>query len=494
MVKLLDRPLRGVARRQAEAFELLHEDHESELVPLFQGTIAVAREKDFIAALMSDLKASDWRERMLKRPAISRNGATQLHQPIHKEFSVAFFEARCQVPGRPRIDPRKLVAQGMVVRKLTPGGLLGWKHAKGDQRGWLPVNGHDDPLGTKSVSTGHAEIDRLLARKTSAGLLQEDVAPLFIAPPDVCDALGKTVLFGIVPVTSNEQAATEPVDFLAIANSDNGELDSHLSSFLRPDMSPTPPQAGALLEASWAQSGPYLAFATAIRQLVQEAGLDDDTAQAQSLRDVLNGLGILAFVREAGKILVDGRPNQSDLRMPPAWPRATIGLRNAFYQAMGARFASVASHSGKFDERDASYELAAFVRLTCGACPPKLIWCQTMPHFQILPWWQGAGAPMRIPLPDFDLANLPRLKPNVSFEVPRPLAKFLNQDFSNALKSPPGQGIETGITWICSFSIPIITICAFILLSIIITLLNILFFWLPLVKICLPLPKVKRAS
>ena len=35
MVALLTRPLRGVERRQAEAFQLLHDDHDNELVPLF---------------------------------------------------------------------------------------------------------------------------------------------------------------------------------------------------------------------------------------------------------------------------------------------------------------------------------------------------------------------------------------------------------------------------------------------------------------------------
>ena len=39
---------------------------------------------------------------------------------------------------------------------------------------------------------------------------------------------------------------------------------------------------------------------------------------------------------------------------------------------------------------------------------------------------------------------------------------------------------------ICSLSIPIITICALILLMIIVSLLNIVFFWVPLFKICLP--------
>lgn len=40
---------------------------------------------------------------------------------------------------------------------------------------------------------------------------------------------------------------------------------------------------------------------------------------------------------------------------------------------------------------------------------------------------------------------------------------------------------------ICSLSIPIITICAMILLMLIVKLLNIVFWWLPLFKICLPM-------
>jgi hypothetical protein len=41
---------------------------------------------------------------------------------------------------------------------------------------------------------------------------------------------------------------------------------------------------------------------------------------------------------------------------------------------------------------------------------------------------------------------------------------------------------------ICSFSLPIITLCAFIVLMLFIQLLNIVFWWLPFLKICLPIP------
>jgi hypothetical protein len=57
-----------------------------------------------------------------------------------------------------------------------------------------------------------------------------------------------------------------------------------------------------------------------------------------------------------------------------------------------------------------------------------------------------------------------------------------------------GNGTSIGIGWICSFSIPIITICAFILLFVIVIALNLVFFWLPFFRICLPVPTLKGKS
>jgi hypothetical protein len=53
-------------------------------------------------------------------------------------------------------------------------------------------------------------------------------------------------------------------------------------------------------------------------------------------------------------------------------------------------------------------------------------------------------------------------------------------------------GFKVG--WICSFSIPIIFICALMLLLIIVISLNFVFFWLPFFKICFPVPQLKAKS
>jgi hypothetical protein len=59
--------------------------------------------------------------------------------------------------------------------------------------------------------------------------------------------------------------------------------------------------------------------------------------------------------------------------------------------------------------------------------------------------------------------------------------KFADLDDGNI---PAEKPLDLGM--ICSLSIPIITICALVLLMIIVSLLNIVFFWIPLFKICLP--------
>ena len=67
----------------------------------------------------------------------------------------------------------------------------------------------------------------------------------------------------------------------------------------------------------------------------------------------------------------------------------------------------------------------------------------------------------------------------------------LNQDPKKFLEGKPGPGTGFDLDWICGFSIPIITICAFIVLNIFLVLLNLLFFWLPFVKVCIPFPRKK---
>lgn len=71
--------------------------------------------------------------------------------------------------------------------------------------------------------------------------------------------------------------------------------------------------------------------------------------------------------------------------------------------------------------------------------------------------------------------------------LPFPLHKDL--DVGNGAGCKAGNGMEIGM--ICSISIPIITLCALILLMIMVSLLDFIFRWVPWFIACFPVPKLK---
>jgi hypothetical protein len=69
--------------------------------------------------------------------------------------------------------------------------------------------------------------------------------------------------------------------------------------------------------------------------------------------------------------------------------------------------------------------------------------------------------------------------------LPWPFHKDLNLSGGSGGDCDPDGGM------VCNFSIPIITICAMIVLMIFVKLFDIIFFWMPFFRICFPLPKFK---
>jgi hypothetical protein len=122
------------------------------------------------------------------------------------------------------------------------------------------------------------------------------------------------------------------------------------------------------------------------------------------------------------------------------------------------------------------------------------VWSEPSEVFEIVPWYEsGLTPPVQISLPDFTSpAALKKLRPAVAFVAPDTLFKRVRQIKMSSLISgsvPPADGQPPEIDFICGFNIPIITFVALILLYIILNLLNIVFWWLPYVIICLPLPR-----
>jgi hypothetical protein len=98
---------------------------------------------------------------------------------------------------------------------------------------------------------------------------------------------------------------------------------------------------------------------------------------------------------------------------------------------------------------------------------------------------------IQVALPvDTTAAALRKYDKGVAFMISDQLNRQMQRatGLKNLMAGEVGSPGGFSLGMVCSFSIPIITICAMIVLFIFVILLNIVFFWLPFLKICFPLP------
>ncbi len=158
-----------------------------------------------------------------------------------------------------------------------------------------------------------------------------------------------------------------------------------------------------------------------------------------------------------------------------------------------------------------------YERPLCGPLDPPVL-SEPTPAFQLAGFFDpdAPARPIRIALPiDTSPAGLRKFDKNTAFMIsdalcgqmqrmngitfgdlvlsvlPWPFHKDLSLKVPGVGPCKSG-GVELGM--ICTFSIPIITICAMILLMIIVLLFDFIFKWLPLFRICFPLPKFKAKA
>jgi hypothetical protein len=153
-----------------------------------------------------------------------------------------------------------------------------------------------------------------------------------------------------------------------------------------------------------------------------------------------------------------------------------------------------------------------YERPECGPSSPPIVSDPT-PVFQLAGFFDpdAPARPIRIGLPlDVSPAGLRKFDKNTAFvmsdllcgqvqrmkgitlgDLVRSVLPFpLHKDLSVPAATPCSSG-GASIGMVCSLSIPIITICALILLIIIVSLLDIVFRWTPYFLLCFPLPGFK---
>lgn len=545
--------LHPAERRRLQARIGAQHDHDVILRPLgsrqlslddgggFTDLIVTSGEQKFFDALVADLKQPDWRARLepLRRRRIGEDGVLELNLPLHKRMQIVLFEAVCRRPGAPRLDPKQISAAGMVLRRKTDAGWQSWLKLNGRVTGWQrageAADYDPDPGQRRSSHKANAAIRAAIAaHKGESPASAEDVTSLFVLPPEVCAARGRTILFGVIPVTSTEtiDGPGPSLDFAALGDEDRAEIVDHLSSYLRERAPTAMPRAGEPLSAAWnvltdprdAAGGADTRmkfFGLFLHQLVSEFDVFGASPGAPPLAALLATIRLplsrdesgavtgttdaASFLREAMQILIDATPEMVGLPrdsalpapvMPLEWPRidAELGARltDAALACLTAQHARLAPPQPRFDALADRFAVKGFVRLKAqGDCAEKIVWSGYSEPFRILPWWDGDGPAVKIKLPS--MSQLRRVKSNVTFEIPPKIGAILSSDLK-ALSNgeDPGSGIELG--WLCSFSLPIITLCAFIVLNIFLSLFNIVFHWMLWLKVCIPIPKKKAGG
>ncbi len=500
-------------------------------------------DQSFIAAILDDLRLGETGFNKLSSTIAQKPAdlpLLKLYQPVHRTFYVGMFEVNCELfngAAYPRLDPADVESSGMVIRRLATaadGRLLrtydgdyvyeAWQHDDNRVLGWVPLNHNTaeneldpDPALRDLFTLGDPGLDeRLPIAQRIAATWREDTSPLFTAPTDVCDASGKTVLYGVLPLASNEVSeAPQPTAY------DPDFVRSHMPLLLQGGAHDLP-YPGSWVSHNLADDPSLTSrqFMLLMQQLVIEFDVLGTTPAAQNLYAELNKIQLPLdpggqqtiragdFIAEAAPILLE-REGSDELPlptfpMPYAWPTLSANqvqrLQDRIQAAMETRLAALRPGEGKFDQPNRQYVIRAFVRVKQpDDCPPKLVWTEVSAPFTIAPWHEsGDQPPIQVTLPNpFDRDTLRNLKPNVAFVMPDSLFNFLNNMDGQAILEGNGARPEdTGfeLAWLCGFNIPIITICAFILLYIILQLLNIIFWWLPFIKICIPFPQFKSGS
>ncbi|HEX8238984.1 MAG TPA: hypothetical protein VF574_04505 [Allosphingosinicella sp.] len=522
--------LHPAARRRIAPMLPPEPDHDVLLRPLGGGDaktiIATSEARKFVEALFEDLGAADWQARLAAMRGKRRDpdGLLKLSLPVHRRFQLALFEAVCRQPGMPRLDPSKIASSGLVVRRYRGGKWAGWMKQGKRVSGWLPIalaDADPDPVHRQAAHPANRDARALIAKSKPPSLLGEETIPLHLPPPEVCAALKRTVLFAVIPVASDDRSDEPPpaLDYSALPAPQRADMELHLSEYLKQRPKLALPNAGEALSRDWNVLGrptadpdwPRLnALGIFLQQMLVELDAEGTGPAPRALMALLRqivlptrrdaqghvtaSIDAAAFILKAAPILVGGEANPSGFAMPLEWPRVdqAMGARltRAALDCLSARHAQVASSPGKYETLSDQYAVRGFIRIAGhDGCPDRLVWSGFSERFRIAAWWDGDGSGTKITLPD--MSQLKKVKPNVSFEMPPAIANLLKGDMKKLADGEGSEddtkGLELG--WLCSFSIPIITLCAFIVLNIFLSLFDLIFRWMLFLKICIPIPK-----
>lgn len=505
---------------------------------------------DFVA------QAETWRAPSvgLNAPGADENDVMKLYQPAHNRYYMVAAALACKIPGVPdrTINTRRSESAFFVVRRWSlnaatksyeeqawltgaGGGAKGWHTLNGDLSMTLPADEERFPLFpmhyqqdgvTRRILAGMIPVT---SNETERGKIAQSVGNLAGGDP-------RPALFEQQVTVPLYGLALEPNAPPALADAPRRQLEHALSYALLDLMQHLNEHIDALytdilagdIDTNYAVYGAAAALAELINETVIGSRLVNAggffTTESVMLPELLAEL-------EAARAVLLGENFTAESEVSASAPaiETLFRLANVFNEWLKVDGISVSSASYQFRAGDTTIQRYFDAALTQPYVPPADLEYPDVPKFDPartddfyvirmvyerpdckLP---TISAPTRafLPAPFFD-PDAPVRPIRITMPVdttPEGLRKYgkgVSMILSNQLRQQMDRvkGLkelmdgdlndeaQLDIGMICSLSIPIITICALILLMIIVQLLNIIFWWLPLFKICLPIPVIRQ--
>lgn len=446
-----------------------------------------ARPQDLRARSVTDSKPS-YRERAPGEDSPTTEHL-KLYQPAHGHFYLVASSLVCRLPGLPDhgIDRGHDESAGFVIRRLDPtshelaligkGAARTWRHvarpdtlASGEELLPMFPLGLGEPGRRRRLHAGVIPVARQDDLQT-APIESTEAVPLAKSPDDLLEGINARVAHAIELL----QTAVPPQEGLEVETSRFILLD--LADFLHRELTSV---WNAIASGAAKPTGAQGALVTLLVQQHVEGGAGPTLADAlqtawrEATTIVAGGGGSLTWnLRRAatdlpGKLKTALADALHEVIGPEPVPPTSTTVANTFYVLR-----------------------CVYRRQHCGPLKPDVLSTASEP-FTLAAFFDpdAPARPIRISLPlDPSIAGLRKFRKNVTVALSAAMRQKLAK--TGGLKDDKlDQSPEFDCAGL-SFSIPTITICAMVLLFVMLGLLNLIFWWLPFVKICLPKLKLE---
>jgi hypothetical protein len=449
----------------------------------------------------------------------------KLYQAVHGHFYLVAATLVCRLPGLPEHEVSSTLGETVrfVLRRL----------ADGSEWAWIVGPDPAKPLGWKEIATG--DRDTLVA--------EEQQLPMFPMAFKT-DERKRKLYVGLVPTSSAEafKAAGKFSPLPASGGGDPGkdsrkeELDRIVKRPMEGLSDPLlskPELEEQKLDASRFVLLDLAEFLQAHAKPVWAAVHDgssvtdaDDVALVNQLKANFPDMGNTSKTwAQALKTAWDKKRELMGEEHAPATPSLMVNLQNSSLSAAelttlvgnvleplsslpkpppvagvtsaGAGGATPDPTVPKLqpDTQDSAVRYAVrcvYIRPQCEPLDHAKLVSSPSEDFAIAPFfdYDAPARSIQITMPlDTSIAGLRKHRKNVNILIAKQLREQMTRvaDLKKATEGDfaDAQSFDLGV--MCSFSIPIISICALIVLSIFIGLLNIVFWWMPFLKICFPI-------